>query len=473
MVFEEAGRKISRAMGNMRSRVVDYTMERGQNALVHDTERRKAVMDEVNKETIAKTLRPEMFRTKEMREELPRIRERLLHSPEGLIDWLDGFLDPFRKKAVPDVMMEYVGIKVDELPEESKRLLNLCSLIADLGVFVGYMDVISTAVSLTLLRKVGDFVDRVVRVSGMNLVAGYGLGTALGTAITPGLRYAINRQFMPVVPELRDLQMARSRWILAPEDLPRWLPQHGINPSTVYGTGQEWPTIESLWKNPFEPKKWEWERINRWGKMYERLSQAPAGYFLLSMASRSGFYIEEIYRKALEDSDYGPLPMAIALAAFRKAFLRRHITKFEDAAIEDYLTGEIKFDQFKDRLRALEYSEDMIEIISGFYRDRQYRARRRATLTMLKARFKAGRLDEGAFKHELRRMRYPPEEIDWIVKDTKAEMAPDRELTKAEILAAYRLKFKPRIWAAERLGRIMADPDDANLLLDMNAPKGD
>jgi len=285
--------------------------------------------------------------------------------------------------------------------------------------------------------------------------------------------YGLASMFTPVIPGLRYLMDARSRWILAPEDLPKWLKHHGINPDAVYGEGQEWPTIETLWAFPFEPERWVWERINTWGQMFERLSQAPAGYFLLSMASRSGFFIEDIYRRALEDSDYGPLPMAIALAAFRKAFLRRHLTKYEDDAIEDYLKGDITLDQFKDRLRALEYSEDMVEIISGFYEDRQYRARRRVTLTMIKKSLQAGRIDRGKFVHELRRLGYPKEHIPFIVEETLAEIAPDRELTKAEILSAYRGKFRTRDWARERLLRIYADPEDVELLLDMNAPKED
>ena len=94
-------------------------------------------------------------------------------------------------------------------------------------------------------------------------------------------------------------------------------------------------------------------------------------------------------------------------------------------------------------------------------------------MAMLKARFKAGRMDVGTFRNELKKMRYPPEEIGWIIQDTQAEMGPERELTKAEVLRAYREKFKTESWAKERLSRIYADSEDVELLLAMNRPKED
>jgi len=163
--------------------------------------------------------------------------------------------------------------------------------------------------------------------------------------------------------------------------------------------------------------------------------------------------------------------MAIALAAFRKAFLRRHLTKYEDSAIDDYLKGEITYEEFKERLRVLEYSEDMVEIIASFYKDRQLRATRRATLAIISRRFWAGMIDEATLRAELLRLGYKAEHIDYVVEDIKSRTPEPPELTKAECLRVFREGLRPESWIRERLMRRGYTGEDLELLIELNRPK--
>jgi len=286
------------------------------------------------------------------------------------------------------------------------------------------------------------------------------------------LRYELNNIYRHEPIPYSDAMAMRSRFIISDTDFEHFISLQGIDPNKELKKPTKWYAEEDLLAYPTEPDRWREVEIRTWGDAYRRLAGEPAGYFLLSMAARNGYFDETVYRRALLDSNYGPLAMGIAMQAFRRAFLRRWLTKFEDYAIERYLDGEITLEEFKDELRDLGYSEDIVNIFAEFFSERRKRYRKKATLTMLKKALQSGRITEEEFKKGLAELGYDPKSWDMILEQTWEEIAPDRELTASQILNAYKKGIIDYDYAYMRLSRIYAYEDDVKILLELYKPTG-
>lgn len=291
----------------------------------------------------------------------------------------------------------------------------------------------------------------------------------VNTAIPQRLRLLYT--IMPNPMDLRDAKDMRSRFIISDADLYEALRFNGINPTTELKAPTKWYSERSILENPMDSTKWKSEDTETYMDAYVRQAGSPAGYFLLAMASRSGFFEEKLFMKALLDSNYGALAMGIAMSAFKRNFLSRWITKYEDEAVTEFIAGDIEVPEFRERLGSLGYDEALQDMYVDFFESRKALQRRKATLTLVKAAYKAGRFDVEVFKRELQKIGYRPAVIEMIIDQTHAEIAPDRELTKSEILRMYKTGLLNKNQTTMRLNNIYADSKDVDLLIRLYSPE--
>ncbi len=290
----------------------------------------------------------------------------------------------------------------------------------------------------------------------------------VNTAIPQRLRllYTIMPNPMP----LRDAMLMRSRYIIDDKDLVRSLRFEGINPTTELEAPTLWYDERSILENPLDSTKWKPTTTEDYKDAYVRQAGAPAGYFLLAMASRSGFFDEKLFMQALLDSNYGPLAMGIAINAFKRNFLLRWIHKYEDEAVNDYIQAEIDETEFRARLDGIGYGKSVIDMYVDFFTDRRGLRRRKATMALLQAAYQAGRIDMEEFKKRLIAIGYKADIVELIIAETEADIAPDKELTKAEVLRLYKAKSLTKDQARIRLNRIYADEEDTELIMSLYEP---
>jgi hypothetical protein len=285
-------------------------------------------------------------------------------------------------------------------------------------------------------------------------------------------RYRLLYTMLPHHISIDRAMAMRSRFIIDNEDLMESMRYAGINPDQTLKIPTMWYSEESILANPLQPEKWEMVETKTWLDAFVRLAGSPAGYFLLSMASRYGYFEETLFMRALLDSDYGALAMGIAINTFKRAFLRRWLTKYEDEAIEDFIANEITEEDFRARLEALGYAKTMVDVYVEFFKDRLMIRRRKASLTILKRAYQSGRIDREEFIHGLIKLGYKPAVVEEIIIQADQEIAPDKELSKSDILALYKAKIMSKAEAMSRLSRIYADYRDVEMLVKLHEPKG-
>jgi len=308
------------------------------------------------------------------------------------------------------------------------------------------------------------FINTALTMGGAFTMAGKYWDTHIDRILTTPMRYALNYLYTPEYLSYIDLQHMRSRYIIGNSDFLEGLRFQGIDVSKKLITPTDWYDEASIIEHFDEPEKWKKTKINTWGDALIRQAGAPAGYFLLSMASRTGYFDEKIFQQALLDSDYGPLPMGIAMQAFRKAFLSRWLTKYEDGAIEEFLAGDIDEKEFHDRLVALEYTDDVANIFTSFFKNRREETRRKALLSTYKKAYQRGKISAEEFKRYLIGKGFDLDSIDLIISMTDEEIMDEKYLTKAEIIKLYRHDLITEDELKRRLYNIYADKEEAELI---------
>jgi len=320
-MLEEAFRKLGEKTANLLTKTIDYSIEKVHYTFVKDSEKRNSILHQIQDEIFVKSIKPEMFKTEWFKEEIKKSKERAKVHSTSVLDWIDAMYAPYIGKAVPDVIFETLGIDRKKFPPLIKKVVELMDFVSDMGLLIGYCEVIGTFFSFTLLRYIGQFFDRLIDYSGLRTLTGYGFGTAFGTAIAPILTYSINEQLLPQKPDMRTIFDAFGRFKVTPTAFLEHLKIHGINPDeklslpekeTKLGYGI-WYDNESIIKNFMNPEAWKEVPIETYGDLYMRLAESPVNYFILRAVAESGFYHREIFKRALLDSSYSPLAMALIL----------------------------------------------------------------------------------------------------------------------------------------------------------------
>ena len=478
-MLKEAFRQLGERIGNLFTKTVDYSTEKIFSTFVKDRSRRDTILHQIQDEVFVKSVKPEVFKTKYFQEKVKEIKERAKTHETTIIDWLDGLVVPFLGKAVPDVIFESIGVKREKLPSELKSFIGLMDLISDLSIITGYIDVTATALSFTLLRKMGDFIDRIVDYSGLRTITGYGFGTAFGSAIAPIMAYAINEQLLPMKPDLRYIFDAFGRFKITPTAFKEHLRYYGIDPDKELATPPEetrlgygvWYKTESILENFMNPEKWEEEVIDTYGKMMMRLAESPVSFFILRLVAEAGFYHRELFKRALIDSSYSPLAMALILQGCEKSFIRRHMTAYEDEINDMYLNGELDFEEYKEALRDIYPSEDMVNVIAEFFKNKWIRTRRVGVRALVEDQYKNGLITREEAKIRLMNAGYRA----WIVEDLlnlwDYEKKIGKEFTEVQLCRIARMG----IWDLEKvLQRIMRkgwEKDEAVAWLKLYLPE--
>ncbi|MBW2560134.1 MAG: hypothetical protein JRE40_04670 [Deltaproteobacteria bacterium] len=330
-------------------------------------------------------------------------------------------------------------------------------------------------------------IKKIIDSDTVHLIVGYGGGTALAQAffgtvienvVGAPLRYEMHERFTPYRPPDRLWFPAFARFKIGPTQLYEEMRYAGLDPDKpveipgaerALGFG-EWYTTASMLKHPLEPDKWEPWSLSTWGEVYRTLGQAPASYFILNQCSRSGFYRRDLFQKALLDAEYGPLPMALILAGTETAFIKRHMTKYEDELNEAYLAGEIEDADYKAALFDIYPSEDMVNAIYQFFKGRAVRTRRLGIRTLCARAYASGLWDENRVRQELLAAGYKPRYLDAIVEEIKISTQQVAQLTPSQLLRIY----QRRIWKYDRVFKRLKqhgyDEDDAKALMELYAP---
>ena len=420
-MIKELFQSLAEAIGNLFTRLVDYASHVAFNMFVKDKSRRDDILHEIQDESFVKSINPDNFKTEFMKNKVLEIKERAKTHNSNIIEWLDSLLLPFLGKAVPDVIFQDLGLDKEKMPKQIKNLIGLMDLISDMGVLASEIDVVSTAVSFTLFREIGSFFDRIINYSGLGTLTGYGFGTAFGSAITPVLTYAINEQLLPIKLDMQTVSNGYGRFKVTPTALKEHMKYAGLNPDTELPLPEDetklgygvWYKTEDIINYPFDPSKWTLEPVKTYGDLIMRLAEDPVSYFILNNVATSGFYDRELFKRALVDSSYSPLAMSLILRGAEASFIKRHITAYEDEINDMYLNGELDFNEYKKNLSEIYPSEDMVNVISSFFKDKWIRTRRVGVKNLVESMYKKGVLDKNDAKVKLLNAGYRA----WIVDD--------------------------------------------------------
>lgn len=242
---------------------LEYFWERTFSSLYKEPGKRSDLTHSVSQEVTGGTVKEDRFRTDLFKKELPKIKEKIRHSPQGVIDYADAFLAPFIGKGAPEVLLEKAGINVEEMPISVKGIIDVMNTQADMALLTGYVDIAGDLSDLIHLKHIGRLADRVVRDSGMPEMAGFTFGQSFGNAIGPPVQYAVNRQLKPIVPNPPDLVRFLVKEVYAGKDGEMITTEKELDEITERVKGEtnpanwvKYPTWRGKQLVPYPPEFW-------------------------------------------------------------------------------------------------------------------------------------------------------------------------------------------------------------------------
>lgn len=185
--------------------------------------------DRVAGDLFRDSLDPELFRTEEAEEIFNEMQGEMEGSPQNLGEFINTTVGPLIEFGAPGLLLEQLGLEVEELPEETQNMVRLMNIVADGAALTGAIDIVGDLTAHAHIKHIGRMFDRVVQSSGFPQMVGFGVGSALAPALGPALQQEIFRNQRPIILDPDRAVDAARRGIITEEQLVEILARHGYS----------------------------------------------------------------------------------------------------------------------------------------------------------------------------------------------------------------------------------------------------
>lgn len=162
-------------------------------------------VETVRVEAAMQSLNPDHYTTPEGQAAARHLKESLAHSPQNVPELVETVLIAPMQQLINGILTAATGR--EELIQDAivQRYTHVLAIMADFTIIIGVIDTVATAVSGTLVRKIGDHWATLTALAGFGAVAG-ALGHSLFEAsLLKPLQYRVNQEFRPNLPGISDM----------------------------------------------------------------------------------------------------------------------------------------------------------------------------------------------------------------------------------------------------------------------------
>ena len=460
-----------------------------------------SIIGDVKTEVAKKSLDPDMFQTKEMKEGVDKLKTAFETSPEDISGLARDIFDILIGK-VSKVQFQYITEeKVDADMPLSQRLFDQMAIVTDICLYANVMSVIGQCIPLTQLTDLGREIRAYLDYSGLTQITGFGYGMLLSAALAPKVTQEIDAKMQntPLDPrdvvnlfyreefkeptyykkmalrgyselnadymrkagylhlDTRALVNLRHRDLMSSEEFRLLMRKKGYHEDDIrriLEEAQYFPTPAEviLWaaREVFEPdvrKKLRldekfpekfWEYAEKAGMTLEEAMNFWAAHWVFPGWTT----IQEMrWRNIITDDDVEVFFTEADIVPFWRDAMREVMyspyTRVD--ARRMYETGILTRAQFKTAMTDIGYTDERAEGLAKWATDRKLAPQKDLTMSKIEKAFRDGEIDATNFTQRIIDMGYDSEEATLILNLLKRDIEEKEEKDKIDW---YILRFK-------------------------------
>lgn len=460
-----------------------------------------SIIGDIKTEVAKKSLDPDMFQTKEMKEGVVKLKKAFESSPDDISGLAGDIFDILLGK-VSKVQFQYITEeKVDKDMPLSQRLFDQMAIVTDICLYANVMSVIGQCIPLTQLTDIGREIRAYLDYSGLTQITGFGYGMLLSAALAPKVTQEIDAKMQNTPLEARDLitldfrdywDMGRfddrmqlrgynipnakhlknamrplvdtrslinlkHRQLITPGEFNTFMAGHGFTQSNIdlmLKEAQYFPTPSEviLWaaREVFEPEEREklkldekfpekfWEYAEKAG-----MSREEAENFWAAHWGFPGWTtIQEMrWRNIITDDDVETFFTEADIVPFWRDAMKEVMfspyTRVD--ARRMYETDILTREQFKTAMTDIGYTDERAEDLAKWATDRKLAPQKDLTMSKIEKAFRDGEIDAANFTQRIMDMGYDAEEATLILNLLKRDIEEKEEKDRVDW---YILRFK-------------------------------
>lgn len=396
----------------------------------------------IDAEIAITSLDPSKFKTKEVRELAEQLKKALAHSPGGVADWAQTIMGDFMVK-IWDVALGIMLPSKMETFEDAKFAASWLSfLVADFIVLSAVLEIVATSTSLTMIRNLIHVFQLFASTFGMDRYISATIAPALATSIIPKLTRGYNAQYLPFFPSPEDLVLWEAKEVFEPDmqakfGLTAEFEKLDLSMFAEAGVSEE--QARNFWI-----AHWTYPSVGQVFDMYHRGVIPWEDVFqYMRLAELPPYWREKLKDISWDLPNRIELRMMARYGLVDKAFLLKILAKI--GLHEDYRS----------------ITADMM-LVMGIQSD-------------LSTRYGKGWITSNDVKSELARAgldsKIQERVFQWIVKQSATERtSTEKNLTKAEIVKGVKKSTITRAEGQTLIQEMGYDEKEAKFILDINVP---
>lgn len=380
-----------------------------------------------------------VFKTPEGKKMALDLKEEFTHSPGSWTDVFTVILTPFTERVAEDQLEKITGVIIDKETPVTQALTKEIKHVTDLCITSNIAGIIGEIAPTTQLGQIGSELRQYMDYSGITQVSGLGYGMILQSAIGDIIAQEMNAKMLTRPLDMATLRLLKMRGIIGQSMYDDYMKILGYKVS-----------LGALWMDA--------------GQFY------PGGQDFIRYAVRDVFNPDAVETgKLMSDFPTDILPYAA------KAGMNQEILEWEwmshwqlpspRMGYEMLHRGLIDKPGLRDLLRVSDYAPGWIEnLISISYNP----------LTRVDARrfYETGVLNDAGYLQAMKDIGYSDHNAGLYVEWAKRNMAePDRDLTKAQVMSAYKLDLMSRGETIRFLLDLGYDTSEADLMISLTDEK--
>lgn len=416
-----------------------------------------SILEDIKTEIAAKSIDPDMFQTKEVREGVIKLKEQLKHSPYNISDLGRDLLDIVIGKVAKVQFQGVTKELVDDKMPITDSVFNQMAILTDITLLSNMFSVVGQCIPLTQLTDLGREIRAYLDYSGLTQITGFGYGMMLSSALAPIITQEVDNKMRNKLLDSRVLINLLHRGYLSNDDFTDRMHRAGYNDRRIVLALQEAlyfpsPSDVILWaaREVFEPEVRSKLRLDE--KIPPEfleyahkagMTEEEAGNYWAAHWTFPGFTtIQEMrWRNIITDADVDVFfTEADIVPYWREAMMKvmyNPYTRVDGRRM--YETNILSRDEYKTAMKDIGYTEERAEALAKWATARKLAPQKDLTMSKIEKAFREGEITEDNYVDRIRSMGYDESEASLMLNLLKRDM---EEVEEKDNVDWYILRYK-------------------------------
>jgi hypothetical protein len=455
-----------------------------------------SVLKDMDNEIAAKSIDPDMFRSKEFKDFAVDLKKKLGGSPDSLIEWMKTSYLSAMGMLYDGMIDLLIPLSPKDFATAKENAGHVTMLAADFIVLTAVLDIAATALSATLVRNIIHVGRMFISTFGLDRYVSAVIAPALVPGLTTPLSQGWNEQFQTNIPPIQDVirftvrevyDPARRAELLSvptPSEAYRFARKHGFSDSVMddyWAAHWVLPSIGDLntmlQRNVITPETWSrYITLNDYEPMmidnFKKIIYSPYARVDIRRMYNSGVLDEAGVKRGYLDIGYDD-EKATKLTEFTKALKTGTAKDLTLSMITNaFKQGNVSRDAALEMIIDLGYEEDEADFILALYEQQTKQESRELSQSKFDVMFQLGLIDREELKRNLIALNYATDAAENLTKIEEAKKAGKISLLPLGTLreALRRKIIEPEDFAA-RAQRLGYQDDEIEIVIQLEGAR--